>query len=72
MLQNLPAQRPIRKGAFYRFDTAENVWNDLPKGRKVPLDALPPLPLWNRWPVLAIVLGLFVSEWLLRKRCGMI
>ena len=59
-------------GRFYTFDTAERVLHDFPPGRQVPIESLPPLPLWNKWPVLALFLALLVAEWILRKRGGMV
>jgi hypothetical protein len=59
-------------GQFYTFETADQLAGDLPPGRQVPLESLPPRPLWNRWPVLALFLTLLVGEWILRKRKDMI
>ena len=59
-------------GRFYTFETAERLLGDLPPGRQVPIESLPPLPLWNTWPALALFLGLLIGEWILRKRRGMI
>ncbi len=59
-------------GQFYTFETAHQLADDLPPGRQVPLESLPLLPLWNRWPVLALFLLLLTSEWILRKRKDMI
>ena len=59
-------------GQFYTFATADRLLDDLPPGRQVPIESLPPLPLWNRWPVLALFLGLLIGEWVLRKRKGMV
>ncbi len=59
-------------GRFYTFETAEHVVGDLPPGHQVPIESLPPLPLWNAWPVLALFLGLLIAEWILRKRRGML
>jgi hypothetical protein len=59
-------------GHFYTFDSAGRLLDDLPPGRQVPIESLPPLPLWNRWPVLALFLGLLIAEWILRKRKGMV
>ncbi len=59
-------------GEFYTFDTADHLAGDLPRGRQVPVETLPPKPLWNRWPLLLLFLGLLVSEWILRKRGGMV
>lgn len=59
-------------GRFYTFDSADRLLRDLPPGRQVPIESLPPLPLWNQWPVLALFLGLLIGEWILRKRRGMV
>ena len=59
-------------GKFYRFQEADNLLDDLPRGRQVRIESLPPRPIWNA-PLLA---GLFVlligGEWLLRKRVGLL
>lgn len=60
------------KGKFYRAVNLEDLVNDLPHGRQVPIDALPPLILWNQWPLLLLFLTLLISEWLLRKRKGLL
>jgi hypothetical protein len=59
-------------GRYYTFTTAARLLADLPPGRQVPVESLPPIPLWNRWPVLLLVLVLLVTEWLFRKRGGMV
>ncbi len=62
----------ISVGKFYTFHTAGGLLSDLPRGRQVRIESLPPKPIWNA-PLLA---GLFVAliavEWLLRKRVGML
>jgi len=58
-------------GAFYQFP-AGTLLDDLPAGRQVPVQTLPPQSLWNRWWVLALFLSLLVSEWVLRKRSGLL
>jgi hypothetical protein len=60
------------KGHFYTVETADQLLRDLPKGRQVPVEALPPIPLWNAWPLLALFLGLLIAEWILRKSGGMV
>jgi hypothetical protein len=59
-------------GKFYRFQDAGDLIDDLPRGRQVRIESLPPRPIWNA-PLLA---GLFVlliaGEWLLRKRLGLL
>ncbi len=60
------------KGRYYTPLDAERLVADLPEGRQVPVESLPPVPLWNKWPVLGLALVLLVSEWLLRKFAGMV
>jgi hypothetical protein len=59
-------------GRYYDFLTAGNLLRDLPPGRQVPIETLPPISLWNKWPLLLAFLVLLISEWLLRKRGGMV
>jgi hypothetical protein len=54
-------------GRFYTFDTAGRLLRDLPQGRQVPVESLPPTPLWNHWFVLITFLVLLLAEWILRK-----
>jgi hypothetical protein len=60
------------QGKFYTVHTARNLGRDLPRGRHVRIESMPPVPIWNS-PLLA---GLFVlllgGEWLLRKRVGLL
>jgi hypothetical protein len=60
------------RGRFYRIGDADRLLDDLPEGRQIPIEALPPLVLWNRWWLLLAFLGLITSEWILRKRKGML
>ena len=62
----------VTKGHYYTCKDASRLIDDVPIGRQVPVESLPTVPLWNRWPVLALVIGLLVGEWLLRKRKGMV
>ncbi len=60
------------KGRFYTFATADRLLADLPQGRQVKTDPLPPIVLWNHWLLAPLLLGLLISEWLLRKWGGML
>ena len=62
----------VTKGHYYTYKDASDLIDALPDGRQVPIESLPPVPLWNRWPLLALFLGLLIGEWLLRKRKGMV
>lgn len=59
-------------GRAYRFETAAGLVGDLPPGRQVPIEALPPVVLWNRWPVILALVLLLACEWGLRKWQGML
>lgn len=60
------------RGRFYRLIDAGRVLDDLPPGRQVPIESLPPIVLWNQWWLLLAFLLLLVSEWIMRKRKGML
>jgi hypothetical protein len=60
------------RGRFYRINDVEKLFGDLPPGRQVPIETLPPEVLWNKWWLLLAFLGLVASEWILRKRKGML
>jgi hypothetical protein len=60
------------RGRFYRIRDVDRLPGQLPPGHQVPIEALPPEVLWNRWWLLAAFLGLITSEWILRKRKGML
>ena len=58
-------------GKFFTMADADRLLTELPAGRRVPVENLPPIPIWNRWWVLAAFLTCLTTEWLLRKRKGM-
>jgi hypothetical protein len=59
-------------GKFYTIADADRLLADLPVGRRVPIENLPPIPLWNRWWLLTAFLVCVTTEWVLRKRKGML
>ncbi|MCR4415089.1 MAG: VWA domain-containing protein, partial [Thermoguttaceae bacterium] len=61
----------LSRGRYYTFATADRLVEELPEGHEVPVETLPPKPLWNTWPVLVSVLLLLITEWILRKLGGM-
>lgn len=71
----------ISRGKFYTIDGADRLLYDLPRGRHVRIQSLPPThvwslpmlpPLFDLWLVPALFVVLIVFEWLLRKRVGML
>ena len=59
-------------GKVYSLEQATRLHRDLPPGRQVPIEPLPPRPLWNQWPLLLVFLLLLASEWILRKLGSMV
>jgi hypothetical protein len=60
------------RGKYYTLANVARLWADLPAGRRVPVQNLPPSTIWNRWWILAAFLSCLTSEWILRKRMGML
>lgn len=59
-------------GKFYRGLEADRLLKDLPEGRQIPVETLPPLVIWNQWWVLSTFMALLIGEWILRKRKGLL
>ncbi|MEX0867091.1 MAG: VWA domain-containing protein [Pirellulales bacterium] len=59
------------RGEYFNIADLNALPIDLPRGRAVQVESLPPVELWNNWRVLTLFLALLVTEWLLRKRKGM-
>jgi hypothetical protein len=60
------------RGKYYSVATSNRLESDLPKGKQVPIEELPPHVLWNQWWMLAAFLSVLVTEWVLRKRLGLL
>jgi hypothetical protein len=60
------------RGKFYTISDAARLADELPRGRRVPIESLPPFEIWNRWWLLAPFLLLVIGEWILRRRKGML
>jgi len=71
-LPELRRAAQLSQGRLLSLADARQLLADLPPGRQVPLETLPPAPLWNRWPLLALLLGFLLAEWILRKYHGMV
>lgn len=62
----------ISGGKFYRWTEARKLLGDLPRGRQVRIESMPPSPIWNAPLLAAVFVALIGTEWLLRKRVGML
>lgn len=71
-LADLRAAAEKTQGRFYTFATASKLVDDLPAGRQVRIESMPPEAVWN-YPLLAAAfITLLVTEWLLRKYVGLL
>ena len=70
--KELRAAAKISGGKFYRSPDAASLLDDLPAGRQVPIEPLPPIRLWNRWWMMTALVVALSMEWILRKRKGML
>jgi hypothetical protein len=59
-------------GKLYTIANADQLLADLPVGRRLPIQYVPPIPIWNRWWLFAAFLSCITGEWILRKRKGML
>jgi hypothetical protein len=67
----LAAAAEITHGKFLTMADADQLLAELPTGRRVPIENLPPVSIWNRWWLLTAFLTCLTTEWILRKRKGM-
>jgi hypothetical protein len=70
--QALQAAAEATHGKFFTLADADRLLAELPTGRRVPIENLPPYPIWNRWWLLAAFLACITTEWIFRKRKGML
>ncbi len=60
------------RGKFYTYGEANLLVDQLPEGRSVALENMPPYEIWNRWPFLLGITLLLCTEWIVRKRQSML
>lgn len=71
-LVDMRAAAEKTQGRSYTFANAAKLLKDLPEGRQVRIESMPPEAVWN-YPLLAAVfVVLLVTEWLLRKYVGLL
>ncbi len=59
-------------GKFYTIDDAARLSQELPPPRQQTIEERPPRKLWNSHSIVALFVLLLSSEWLLRRRYGML
>jgi hypothetical protein len=70
--QALRAAAQVSGGKYYTIATAGRLLEELPQGRPLRIESLPPKPIWNSPLVAGVFIGLLALEWALRKRAGML
>jgi hypothetical protein len=68
----LAAAAERSRGVFLTLDEADRLGEVIPPGRPTALETLPPIEVWNRWPLLAGITACLCAEWILRKRRAML
>ena len=62
----------ITGGRFYTIASAARLPRDLPNGEHVHIESLPPEPIWNSSWLAGLFIALIATEWILRKRAGLL
>ena len=70
--QGLIEAAEISGGKSYTLATAQQLTSELPSCRQQRLDEMPPRSLWNSHAMMALFVIVLASEWLLRRRYGML
>ena len=60
------------RGKYFSIANMAELFDAIPEGERVPVATLSPIPLWNNWRIFLLIFVLLVTEWLLRKRLGML
>jgi hypothetical protein len=68
----LAAAAETTRGKFYTIADADQLLSELPAGRRVPIENLPAIRIWNHWWLLSFFVACLTAEWILRKRVGML
>ncbi len=61
-----------KKENYFTVANADKLANEIPEIRPFRTEPLPPVTIWNAWFVPLLFVGLIVTEWLLRKKAGML
>ena len=67
-LSQLTRTASITRGQFYTLANVNQLPDDMPKGKPVPIRSEDPIRIWNRWEVLLVFTILLATEWIMRKR----
>jgi uncharacterized membrane protein len=71
-VEQLRRTAELSGGRYYNVEHAAQLMDDLPQGRQVRIESLPPQPIWNHPVWIALFVLLVSAEWVLRKWAGMV
>jgi hypothetical protein len=70
--EELNAAAATSRGRFYTIRNASRLLKTLPPGDQVRIESSPPQPIWNSSWLAALFVALLATEWILRKRAGLL
>ncbi len=70
--QALQAAAKFSGGRMYNIDTADQMFDNLPLPQQTEKNVLPPRTLWNSHWIVGLFILTLTTEWLLRRRHGML
>lgn len=59
-------------GRLYTYNDANKLFKSLPPGKRVRIESLTPISVWNTWKTASLFLALLITEWVLRRRMGLL
>lgn len=69
---DLKAAAATTRGRFYTIRNASRLLRALPAGDQVRIESSPPRPIWNSSWLAGLLVVLLATEWILRKRAGLL
>ena len=61
----------ISLGKYVPLEQLDKMWPSLPNSKPIRLQPLTPIPIWNHWIIVSLLLILLTAEWVIRRACGL-
>ncbi len=61
----------ISLGKYVPLEQLDKMWPSLPNSKPIRLQPLSPIPIWNHWLVVSLLLILLTTEWVIRRAWGL-
>jgi len=69
---DLKQSATVSGGEFFTLKSADRLLARLPRGRQVKIESLEKNNIWNSWRMAVLFVAVIITEWLLRKKAGMV